>query len=110
MAGKGFYDYPRGATGGVPSPEVAAMLDAVRAELDVTPRRVAPKTWSMQSFIRCSKRSRWSTSGTGLDTWRLTLHQTANRKSYWNCSSDENATVCSTSSSPDVTRADQASP
>ena len=41
-AGKGFYDYPRGATAGVPSPEVAAMLDAVRAERGVAPRRVPP--------------------------------------------------------------------
>jgi 3-hydroxyacyl-CoA dehydrogenase len=45
-AGRGFYDYargaPAGAPAGAPSPEVAATLDAVRAELGVTPRHVPP--------------------------------------------------------------------
>jgi 3-hydroxyacyl-CoA dehydrogenase len=41
-AGRGFYDYPAGATAGVPSPEVEALLGAVRAELGVAPRAIAP--------------------------------------------------------------------
>jgi uncharacterized protein (UPF0276 family) len=37
-AGRGFYDYPPGATAGVPSPEVDALLGVVRAELGALPR------------------------------------------------------------------------
>jgi 3-hydroxyacyl-CoA dehydrogenase len=38
----GVYDYPEGRKG-VPSAEVAALIDAFRAERGVTPRRVAPE-------------------------------------------------------------------
>lgn len=41
-AGRGFYDYAPGATAGVPSPELSALLAGVRASLGVAPRRVPP--------------------------------------------------------------------
>jgi 3-hydroxyacyl-CoA dehydrogenase len=41
-AGRGFYDYPRGAAAGEPSAEVAALLDGVRAELGVAPHAIPP--------------------------------------------------------------------
>ena len=42
-AGRGWYDYPRGATGGVPSDEVAVLLAAVREEIGVVPHAVSPR-------------------------------------------------------------------